>query len=88
MSVAKRDQLAIIRIEGMHCHQCERQIQRALSALPGVHEVEVDFPSAQASILYSDKSIQRDDLIEAIRQAGYKASSLLHNRPSGARSNP
>ncbi len=37
------DQLAVIRIEGMHCHMCENAIQRALLKNQGVHEVEVDF---------------------------------------------
>jgi copper chaperone CopZ len=84
---AKRDQLAIIRIEGMHSHQCEQQIQRALSALPGVHEVEVDFSSAQVSVLYSKSDIEAENLMDAIRQAGYKATSLLQSRPSRAKSN-
>ena len=43
--------MAIIRIEGMHCHRCEQTIQAALLRQPGVHEVEVDFNSKQASIL-------------------------------------
>src|ERR1700722_19200658 len=47
-----RDQLAIIRIEGMHCHKCEQTIQRAMLRHEGVHEVEVDFASGQASVLF------------------------------------
>ena len=31
-----RDQLAVIKIEGMHCHKCERSIQNALASNPGV----------------------------------------------------
>ena len=36
----------------MHCHKCEQKIQQALSAHAGVHEVEVDFASGQASVLF------------------------------------
>ncbi|HEX2972117.1 MAG TPA: heavy metal-associated domain-containing protein, partial [Tepidisphaeraceae bacterium] len=46
------DQLVLIRIEGMHCHRCQQAIKNALQANAGVHEVEVDFPSGQASVLY------------------------------------
>jgi copper chaperone CopZ len=31
-----RDQLAVIRIEGMHCHKCEQTIQTLLEQNPGV----------------------------------------------------
>ena len=81
MSTAKKDQLTIIRIEGMHCHQCEKQIQQALAALPGVREVEVDFPSAQVSVLYSNSQIKADQLVETIRRAGYKVAGLVNSQP-------
>jgi copper chaperone CopZ len=53
------DQLVIIRIDGMHCHKCETAIQRSLTRLPGVHEVEVDFNSGQASVLYDHGRLPR-----------------------------
>ena len=51
MSVeGEKDDLAVIRIEGMHCHRCEQTIQKSLKRLAGVHEVEVDFPSALTTL--------------------------------------
>jgi copper chaperone CopZ len=82
MAAVKRDQLAIVRIEGMHCHQCEKQIQQALAALPGVREVEVDFPSSQASVLYTNSRVKTDQLIETIRRAGYKVAGLVNSEPA------
>lgn len=65
------DQFVVIRIEGMHCHRCELAIQQAILHNPGVHEVEVDFPSRQASVLF-DPSIARVGVfIESVKQAGY-----------------
>ena len=52
-----RDQLAVIKIEGMHCHKCENAIQQALLANEGVHEVEVDFASGQASVLFDREAV-------------------------------
>lgn len=68
------DKLAVIRIEGMHCHRCEVAIQRKLGEIPGVHEAEVDFNSGQASILFDHSAATVDQLVEAIHEAGYKAT--------------
>jgi cation transport ATPase len=71
-----QDQFALIRIEGMHCHKCERSIQKLLSTQPGVREVEVDFNSGQASILFDRGSVSVAALMEAINDAGYHATRL------------
>lgn len=70
------DQLAVIRIEGMHCHKCEQSIQKALQKNPGVHEVEVDFPSGQASVLYDRDAVTIAQLLESVNQAGYRATGF------------
>ena len=45
-----RDQLALIRIEGMHCHKCEHAIRKALTRHPGVHEVRLGCDAAPGTI--------------------------------------
>ena len=77
------DHLAIIRIEGMHCHKCEQTIQRSLTALPGVHEVEVDFNSGQASVLYDHEQVQVDELVSAVADAGYHVSGFSQREHAG-----
>ncbi len=66
------DRLAIIRIEGMHCHRCETAIRKTLETCAGVHEVEVDFPTGQASVLYDKERIGVRQLMDTIIEAGYK----------------
>jgi periplasmic mercuric ion binding protein len=70
------DQLAIIRIEGMHCHKCEQTIQKALLRQDGVHEVEVDFNSKQASVLYDQDKATIKALTEAVTDAGYHVTGF------------
>jgi len=70
------DQLVLIRIEGMHCHKCEQAIQKALSSNPGVHEVEVDFNSGQASVLFDRGTVSISQLMESVNQAGYHATGF------------
>ncbi|MGH7215049.1 MAG: heavy-metal-associated domain-containing protein [Tepidisphaeraceae bacterium] len=74
------DQLAIIKIEGMHCHKCEQTLQKALLAQPGVHEVEVDFPTGQASVLFDFDSITVSQLMQAVNGAGYHATGFTQRQ--------
>jgi len=80
-----KDQLAVIKIEGMHCHKCEQAIQRALSRNAGVHEVEVDFNSGQASVLYKSGSVTMKQLMESVAQAGYKATGFTQSNVDASR---
>ena len=75
-----RDQLALIRIEGMHCHKCEQSIQKTLSQFPGVYEVEVDFNSGQASVLFDRGSVTIKQLMDSVNQAGYRATGFTQGQ--------
>jgi Cu+-exporting ATPase len=78
------DQFAVIRVEGMHCHKCEASIQKALADLPGVREVEVDFASGQASVLFDRGSVTIKELMDAVNGAGYRATSFTQGAGRGA----
>ncbi len=71
-----QDQFALIRIEGMHCHKCELAISKALTRFAGVHEVEVDFASGQASVLFNKKLASIAQMMEAVNEAGYLATGF------------
>jgi Cu+-exporting ATPase len=75
-----RDQLAVIRIEGMHCHKCEQTIQKLLAQHPGVREVEVDFASGQASVLFVRGGVSISKLMDTINAAGYRATGFTQGQ--------
>jgi Cu+-exporting ATPase len=75
-----QDQLAVIKIDGMHCHRCEQTIQKALAAHKGVREVEVDFASKQASVLFVPGSVTIKQLMATVNDAGYHATGFTQNR--------
>lgn len=79
---ALNDQLALIRIDGMHCHQCEESIRKVLSKKMGVHEVEVDFNSQLASVLYDPGMVKIGELMAAVDEAGYTAVSFTMSSAS------
>ena len=78
------DKLLLIKVEGMHCHKCEAAIRKALAANPGVHEVEVDFPSRQASVLFDPAAVNVRDLTQAVVGAGYKVSGFTQSHADPA----
>ncbi|QOV92255.1 heavy-metal-associated domain-containing protein [Humisphaera borealis] len=71
-----KDQLVLIAIQGMHCHKCEIAITKALSAIPGVFEVEVDFNSGQASVLFDASRVQVSHLVAAVNDTGYQTTGF------------
>lgn len=76
------EQVLLVRIDGMHCHRCEDAIRLAISRHPGVHEVEVDFPSHQASILFNPALSTPALLLASIQSAGYTVASSNLLNPS------
>jgi copper chaperone CopZ len=78
------DKLLLIKIEGMHCHKCEAAIRKALAANPGVHEVEVDFPSRQASVLFDPAAVSVRELTQAVASAGYKVGGFTQSHADPA----
>ena len=83
----KNDKLLLIKIEGMHCHKCEAAIRKALAVNPGVHEVEVDFPSRQASVLFDPATVSVKELTQAVAEAGYKVSGFTQSHADPASHN-
>jgi Cu+-exporting ATPase len=60
-------------VTGMTCASCVRRVERALSKKDGVTEASVNFAAEKASVAYDPAATSADELIEAIRKAGYGA---------------
>ena len=71
MENVQQDQFVLIRIQGMHCHKCAKRIGDSMKQLDGVREVEVDFASGQASVLFDRDRVQIQQLMQAVTDAGY-----------------
>ena len=64
----------IIKIDGMSCQGCVKNITGVLSALPGVSAAEVSLESAEARVSFDAAAVSREALVEAIEDAGFDAS--------------
>jgi copper chaperone len=64
-----------LNVKGMTCGGCESKVNKALSACNGVSDVKVDHKEGKAELHLEDGKASIDDLIKALKHAGFKASS-------------
>jgi Cu+-exporting ATPase len=62
-----------IPVTGMSCASCVRRVERTLSKKEGVAKASVNFAAEKASVTYEPAATNPDELIGAIRDAGYDA---------------
>ena len=62
--------------KGCTATSVSKRFRPALSAHSGVREVEVDFASGQASVLFDRDSVSVKDLMDSINNAGYRATGF------------
>jgi len=58
-------------VKGMDCPACAARIAKALRALPGVNEAEVDFLARQARVAFQADAVSESALHTAVRRLGY-----------------
>jgi len=56
-------------VTGLHCNACVGRVHKALSGMAGVHEVQVDLPSATVKIKSADE-IKTDDMNALLEDLG------------------
>lgn len=61
-----------LKITGMTCAHCERAVQTALEAVPGVSSVRVDRNAGSATVS-GDAAVA--DLVAAVAEEGYSAEA-------------
>ena len=63
---------ATLKIQGMTCNHCVMRVAKALKALPGVQDAQVDLQKAEAAVTYDEAKIALDKISVAVVEAGYK----------------
>jgi len=74
-----------LKIEGWTCRSCEKDIRRALLAVPGVKAADVSYPRGGAIVTTEPGRVSVEQLIQAVEKAGtllsdYRATVI----PNGA----
>lgn len=65
-----------LQLRGMSCAGCARAIEKAIQAVPGVVESNVNFGAEQATVTYDLKATNIEKIQFAVVEAGYGASPL------------
>jgi copper chaperone len=63
-----------LKITGMTCGHCQKSVEKALAAVPGVYGAVVDLQSATAEVDLDDDTATLDELTQAVAKAGYSAA--------------
>lgn len=66
--------VAFLNLGGMHCSSCAGLIEKSVKKVPGVVEVNVNFASEKARIVYNPSLTKVENLVKGVESAGYKAT--------------
>ncbi len=82
-----RQNTVTMAVSSMTCASCVGRVERALSAVPGVLEVNVNLASETATVRYLEGQVGVPDLLKAATDAGYPAQieEAAHAETAGAR---
>lgn len=67
-------------IEGMTCAACQAHVQKGIEKLDGINSCNVNLLKNYASVDYDENKLNDNDIINAVKNAGYKAY-LEDNKP-------
>ncbi|MCC5634960.1 heavy metal translocating P-type ATPase [Nostoc sp. CHAB 5844] len=67
---------ATLKLRGMSCASCAKNIEDAISCVPGVSECSVNFGAEQATVDYDPRKTDLETIIDAVDAAGYSAYPL------------
>lgn len=61
----------VLDVAGMTCAACPITVKKALNKVPGVSNVQVNYPKKQAIVTFDDSKTNTQGLIKATANAGY-----------------
>ena len=61
-----------LKIQGMTCNHCVMRVAKALKAVPGVQDAQVDLQKGEAVVSYDETKVTMEKLSFAVVEAGYK----------------
>lgn len=63
---------AILTVEGMRCNHCKMAVEKALKAVQGVNEVNVDLAAKNVTVTYETDATNLEILSRTISEEGYQ----------------
>lgn len=63
-------------IKGMHCINCPIKIEKALSKINGVIEMDVNWESEKGYVTFDTNLISLTDILDRIHEMGFQAREV------------
>jgi copper chaperone len=63
-----------LNVAGMSCEHCVKAVERAVGALTGVVNVNVDLAAGTVAVEYDDEKVTREEIVTEIEEQGYDAA--------------
>jgi copper chaperone len=63
-----------LKVQGMTCNHCVMRVAKALKAVTGVKDAQVDLQKGEAIVTYDEATVTSEKLAATVTEAGYKAS--------------
>jgi len=76
LSANAAEKKLLINIEGMTCPLCTAAVKKSLKKTDGVLKAKVFLNTHQAVVKIDDTKVKYEDLLKAIKNAGYKGKIL------------
>jgi len=64
--------ISTLKIQGMTCNHCVMRVAKALKAIHGVMDAQVDLKKGEAVVTYDNEKIKPEKLSFAVVEAGYR----------------
>ena len=66
-------------VTGMSCAACSAHVEKAVRALPGMQDVQVNLLAGSMTTVYAEDQLTDQDIVQAVVHAGYGASVRSQN---------
>ena len=66
----------VFSIDGMSCQACALRIEKVLRRQDGIQEANVNFAGESAEVIFDGQTIQKNQIIQKIQQAGFDAQEM------------
>ena len=70
-------------VTGMSCAACSARVEKVVSALPGMQQVQLNLLTGRLRVQYDERLLQRSGIVTAVEQAGYGVSPATDTPATG-----
>ncbi|GEL78504.1 cation transporter [Tenuibacillus multivorans] len=62
-----------LKVKGMHCHDCSAKVERSVSKMSGVTEVDIDYQTESGTVTFDNTLIELSQIFNRISKMGFEA---------------